>query len=102
MRALLQRQDWKVMTASSGVEALNLLLVHDIDLVLLDVQMPDMDCFEVARLMSGSLRPRRTPIIFLSATEQSQRSDELRIGKEWGSKCNSRWVQSTEINKRKK
>lgn len=63
MRALLQRQDWQVMTASSGVEALNLLLEHDIDLVLLDVQMPDMDGFEVARLMRGSQRTRLTPII---------------------------------------
>ncbi|WP_053147272.1 bifunctional diguanylate cyclase/phosphodiesterase [Pseudomonas sp. P97.38] len=72
MRALLQRQDWQVMTAASGVEALNLLLEHDIDLVLLDVQMPDMDGFEVARLMRGSQRTRLTPIIFLTANEQSQ------------------------------
>lgn len=72
MRALLQRQDWHVMTAASGFEALNLLLEHDIDLVLLDVQMPGMDGFEVARLMRGSQRTRLTPIIFLTANEQSQ------------------------------
>ncbi|WP_085580724.1 MULTISPECIES: bifunctional diguanylate cyclase/phosphodiesterase [unclassified Pseudomonas] len=72
MRALLQRQDWQVMTAASGFEALNLLLEHDIDLVLLDVQMPGMDGFEVARLMRGSQRTRLTPIIFLTANEQSQ------------------------------
>ncbi|MBT2342409.1 MULTISPECIES: putative bifunctional diguanylate cyclase/phosphodiesterase [Pseudomonas] len=72
MRALLQRPDWRVMTAASGIEALNLLLAHDIDLVLLDVQMPDMDGFEVARLMRGSQRTRLTPIIFLTANEQSQ------------------------------
>lgn len=72
MRAVLQRQDWHVVTASSGVEALNLLLEMDIDLVLLDVQMPGMDGFEVARLMRGSQRTRLTPIIFLTANEQSQ------------------------------
>ncbi|APV40302.1 two-component system response regulator [Pseudomonas frederiksbergensis] len=72
MRALLQRQDWQVMTAASGFEALSLLLEHDIDLVLLDVQMPGMDGFEVARLMRGSQRTRLTPIIFLTANEQSQ------------------------------
>lgn len=71
MRALLQRQDWLVMTAASGVEALNLLLEHEVDLVLLDVQMPGMDGFEVARLMRGSQRTRLTPIIFLTANEQS-------------------------------
>ncbi len=72
MRALLQRQDWQVITAASGFEALGLLLEHDIDLVLLDVQMPGMDGFEVARLMRGSQRTRLTPIIFLTANEQSQ------------------------------
>ncbi|MDR8368015.1 EAL domain-containing protein [Pseudomonas sp. JL3] len=72
MRALLQRQDWQVITAASGFEALNLLLEHDVDLVLLDVQMPGMDGFEVARLMRGSQRTRLTPIIFLTANEQSQ------------------------------
>jgi diguanylate cyclase (GGDEF)-like protein len=72
MRALLQRQDWLVITAASGFEALSLLLEHDVDLVLLDVQMPGMDGFEVARLMRGSQRTRLTPIIFLTANEQSQ------------------------------
>ncbi|HEF4759797.1 TPA: EAL domain-containing protein [Pseudomonas putida] len=72
MRALLQRQDWQVMTAASGFEALGMLLEHDVDLVLLDVQMPGMDGFEVARLMRGSQRTRLTPIIFLTANEQSQ------------------------------
>jgi diguanylate cyclase (GGDEF)-like protein len=74
MRALLQRQDWHVITAASGIEALGLLLEHEVDLVLLDVQMPGMDGFEVARLMRGSQRTHMTPIIFLTANEQSQAS----------------------------
>lgn len=72
MRALLERQDWQVVTAASGVEALGVLLEQEVDLVLLDVQMPGMDGFEVARLMRGSQRTRLTPIIFLTANEQSQ------------------------------
>lgn len=72
MRALLSRQDWLVLTASSGREALSALLENDVDLVLLDVHMPEMDGFEVARLMRGSQRTRLTPIIFLTANEQSQ------------------------------
>lgn len=71
LRALLTRQDWHVLTARSGREALSTLLAHEVDLVLLDVQMPEMDGFEVARLMRGSQRTRLTPIIFLSANEQS-------------------------------
>lgn len=72
MRAVLQRQDWEIVTASSGMEALGMLLDVDVDLVLLDVQMPEMDGFEVARLMRGSQRTRLTPIIFLTANEQSR------------------------------
>jgi diguanylate cyclase (GGDEF)-like protein len=72
MRAVLQRQDWCIITASSGIEALTVLLEREVDLVLLDVQMPGMDGFEVARLMRGSHRTRLTPIIFLTANEQSK------------------------------
>jgi diguanylate cyclase (GGDEF)-like protein/PAS domain S-box-containing protein len=72
MRAVLQRHDWEIVTASSGMEALSLLLDVEVDLVLLDVQMPGMDGFEVARLMRGSQRTRLTPIIFLTANEQSR------------------------------
>lgn len=72
LQALLAREDWRVLTASSGTEALSTLLEHEVDLVLLDVQMPGMDGFEVARLMRGSQRTCLTPIIFLTANEQSQ------------------------------
>jgi diguanylate cyclase (GGDEF)-like protein/PAS domain S-box-containing protein len=72
MCAVLQRTDWRIITASSGIEALTILLEQEVDLVLLDVQMPGMDGFEVARLMRGSQRTRLTPIIFLTANEQSQ------------------------------
>ncbi|OCR27017.1 diguanylate cyclase [Pseudomonas syringae] len=72
MRAVLNRQDWCIVTASSGIEALSILLEREVDLVLLDVQMPGMDGFEVARLMRGSHRTRLTPIIFLTANEQSR------------------------------
>lgn len=72
MQALLQRPDWLILTAASGVEALDMLLRHEVDLVLLDVQMPVMDGFEVARFMRGSQRTRFTPIIFLTANALSR------------------------------
>ncbi|WP_459206904.1 putative bifunctional diguanylate cyclase/phosphodiesterase [Pseudomonas sp. MLB6B] len=71
MQALLARENWHVLTADSGLQALETLLAEEVDLVILDVQMPDMDGFEVARLMRGSQRTRQTPIIFLTANEQS-------------------------------
>ena len=71
MQALLEDGEWRLRCASSGEEALRCLLEEDVGLVLLDVQMPGMDGFEVARLMRGNPRTRLTPIIFVSAISQT-------------------------------
>jgi two-component system sensor histidine kinase/response regulator len=67
LEALLRANDLELLRARSGREALELLLVHDVALALLDVQMPEMDGFELAELMRGSQRTRHVPIIFLTA-----------------------------------
>jgi len=67
LSALLARDDVEILTARSGSEALELLLVHDVALAFLDVQMPDMDGFELAELLRGSERTRRIPLIFVTA-----------------------------------
>ena len=72
MEALLGDSPWQVRTVNSGEAALQCLLDQDVGLVLLDVQMPHMDGFEVARLMRGNPRTRFTPIIFLSAIAQTE------------------------------
>jgi signal transduction histidine kinase len=56
-----------VTTASSGREALRLLLKQDFALILLDVKMPLMDGFETATLIHGRPRSAHTPIIFITA-----------------------------------
>jgi len=56
-----------LLCAHSGQEALRLLLDHEVALVLLDVQMPEMDGFETATLMRSSRRTRHIPIIFVTA-----------------------------------
>src|SRR3984893_19368054 len=67
LSALLRRDDVEILTARSGPEALELLLVHDVALALLDVQMPIMDGFELAELLRGSERTRHIPLIFVTA-----------------------------------
>ena len=68
LEALLQRDDVEILKASSGPEALELLLKHnDVALALLDVQMPDMNGFELAELLRGSERTRHVPLIFITA-----------------------------------
>lgn len=68
MEALLRSDTVHVLKASSGAEALELLLANDVALALLDVQMPEMDGFALAELMRGSQRTRDVPIIFLTAS----------------------------------
>jgi two-component system sensor histidine kinase/response regulator len=72
LAALLRRQDVEILTARSGAAALELLLVHDVALAFLDVQMPEMDGFELAELMRGSERTRQIPIIFVTAGARDQ------------------------------
>ncbi|HEY1913355.1 MAG TPA: HAMP domain-containing sensor histidine kinase [Vicinamibacterales bacterium] len=72
LAALLRWDDVEVLTARSGAEALELLLGHDVALAFLDVQMPDMDGFELAELMRGSERARHVPIIFVTAGSRDQ------------------------------
>lgn len=77
LSALLRRDGVELLEARSGSEALELLLVHPVALTLVDVQMPEMDGFELAELMRGSERTRTVPIIFVTAGA----SDERRIFK---------------------
>lgn len=74
LQAVLDDLGPPLLAARSGEEALTMLLLHDISLVLLDVQMPDMDGFEVARLMRSNPRTRRTPIIFITANAMDESS----------------------------
>lgn len=67
LSALLEHYDVEILRARSASEALELLLVHEVALALLDVQMPDMDGFQLAELMRGSERTRSIPIIFVTA-----------------------------------
>jgi signal transduction histidine kinase len=72
LSALLRRDDVELLHARSGSAALEILLIHDVALALVDVQMPDMDGFELAELMRGSERTRQIPIIFVTAGERDR------------------------------
>jgi two-component system, sensor histidine kinase and response regulator len=72
LTALLRREDVEILQARSGAAALELLLAHDVALAFLDVQMPEMDGFELAELMRGSERTRHVPIIFVTAGVRDQ------------------------------
>ena len=60
-------QKYNIVTALSGHDALGVLLNQKIDLILLDVMMPDLDGFETAQLIKENKLTKNIPIIFLTA-----------------------------------
>ncbi|KIC89558.1 ATP-binding protein [Flavihumibacter sp. ZG627] len=73
LKTLLQIHGFEADTAVSGEEALRKILKTEYELIILDVQMPDMDGFEVAEAVSGSSKYREIPILFLSAVSIDKR-----------------------------
>lgn len=73
LEAVFDGEPVDLVKASSGQEALRLLLQREFALVLLDVQMPDLDGFEVAEIMRSNSRTENVPIIFLTAINKEQR-----------------------------
>jgi len=73
LEAALDLPGVELVTASGSVEALELLLHEEFALALLDVQMPEIDGFELAELMRSTERTRGVPIIFLTAVATDER-----------------------------
>ncbi|WP_460094540.1 hybrid sensor histidine kinase/response regulator [Pseudomonas sp. S2_B03] len=78
---LLERHGMNVLTAKDGVDAMLLLEEHLPDLMLLDIEMPRMDGFEVATQVRADERLRHLPIIMItSRTGQKHRDRAMAIG----------------------
>ena len=77
LAAVLADMDLDVSTATSGRDALRLLLQRDFAVILLDVKMPEMDGFETAALIHGRPKSAHTPIIFVTA-ETGTDSESIR------------------------
>jgi signal transduction histidine kinase len=73
LKKILHLHNYEVDTASSGEEALRKILRNDYSLIILDVQMPGMDGFEVAETITGYSKSEDTPILFLSAVNKEKK-----------------------------
>jgi len=69
--AILANLDVHLIKARSGREGLELLLKHEIAVVLLDVSMPDINGFEMADIMRQHPRFQKTAILFISAVRMT-------------------------------
>ncbi|WP_373071241.1 sensor histidine kinase [Sulfurimonas sp.] len=74
MREILT-PDYEVITASSAKEGLAMLQAFNIDLILLDISMPDMDGYELIKILKANESTKNIPVIFVSAL----RTDEHEV-----------------------
>jgi PAS domain S-box-containing protein len=80
MRTVLARAHAQLIEAGNGNDALALCLDHEFALILLDVDMPGMDGYELAELLRGEPRTAQVPLIFVTASY----SDELHRRRGYG------------------
>ena len=69
LEAILSSLDQNMIRARSGEEALRALLTNEFAVILLDIVMPGMDGFEIARAIKRRRKTREVPIIFLTAAD---------------------------------
>lgn len=74
METILKALQCEIFKAHSGNAALSLTLRHDFALILLDVNMPEMDGFELAELLRGNEETDKIPIIFVTAINKEDKS----------------------------
>lgn len=73
---MLKKKDYQVKTANSGQAALALLQEEAVDLILLDVEMPEMDGIETLDAIRAQANLKSLPILFLSASEDMEQEVE--------------------------
>lgn len=71
VEAVLEPLKLELIMANSGKEALKHLLTEDVAVILLDVQMPELDGYETARMIKSRGRTQNIPIIFLTARDRA-------------------------------
>ena len=81
VRGTLERQGFQVVTAGAGVEALEYLREDAADLVVLDIQMPEMSGYEVLDRLRDDRRTEKLPVMFLTVEDSRvQEAEGLRAG----------------------
>lgn len=73
LKKILELHSLPVDAAESGEEALKKILKTNYSLIIMDVQMPGMDGFEVVETLAGSNRTKDIPVIFLSAVNKQKK-----------------------------
>ena len=80
MQAVLEPRGHRVILASSGAEALEVLGREEVDIVLLDILMPDMDGYEVCRRIRADERTAFLPVVMVTASGDQEKVNAIDAG----------------------
>jgi class 3 adenylate cyclase/CheY-like chemotaxis protein len=80
MEAVLAPRGHRVITAASGRAALDVLVERDVDIVLLDILMPEMDGYEVCRRIRSDARTAFLPVVMVTASGDQEKLSALSAG----------------------
>jgi len=72
LSAIISAEGYAVILASSGFEAMKIVKSKSISIILLDIRMPEMDGFELCRLLKADPQVQDIPVIFISAYDDEQ------------------------------
>lgn len=100
LEAMLISQDYDVVTASNGKEALNVIKENPPDLVLLDIMMPVMDGYETVRLIKEDETTKSIPVVMVTALTQVE--DRVKALEAGADDFMSKPVDKTEVRARVK
>ena len=67
MKDILERSEYETLQAADGLEAINLAFARLPDLILMDIQLPEISGLEITRRLKGDDRSRRIPIVAVTA-----------------------------------
>lgn len=74
----LENEGYEVLEAADGVDALNQLSATQVDMVLTDLNMPNMDGIELIKQLRSLQNYKFTPIVFLTTESQQERKQQGR------------------------
>ena len=78
---LLERRGVKVVTARDGLDAITVLQEHEVDIILLDIEMPRMDGYQFATHVRNDAKLKHLPIIMItSRSGEKHRAKAIEIG----------------------
>lgn len=79
VRRILQSENYTLIEARTGLQGIFFAENEDIDLILLDINLPDIDGYEVARRLRASKKTRLAEIPIIAVTANAMRGDDQKI-----------------------